>query len=282
MSDWLEHGDFVPHAPSNVGAQVAVPHVGCTTKNKLYIKCTDEGSYIAWCHVCRKKGKYSPKGIRNVHKLRDLAVSKVTKEVSLPADRITNVSEWPTHARVWVLKYGITQGEIDEYCLSYSPSFDRVILPCYSECGVLLGWQGRDTEQARKGSPKYLTQRKEKASFYFKATKKNTDRSSGSDCTTLVVTEDILSAIKSSRVIDAVSILGVWLSPSDVAMLAALYSTVIIYLDNDNAAVIKQQENLKRLFRLFGCKVVVHRGDKDPKELSTQELEKLYGIYDKS
>ena len=278
MSEWLEFEDFVPHAPSNVGEQTAVPHSGCTPKDKLYIKRTEDDSVIAWCHVCRKRGKYSNKGTRNIHKLKAITKSTVTNEVSLPADCNTNIDEWPTHARVWVLRYGITLGEINDYSMAYSPSFDRVILPCYSDDGDLLGWQGRDTEQTREGSPKYITQRKAQAGFYFKAKTKRTASGSGGDCTTLVITEDILSAIKSSRVVDAVSILGVWLSPEDVMDLAHNYTTVIVYLDNDNAAVIQQQENLKRLFRLFGCTVVVHRGTKDPKELSTKELEKLYDV----
>lgn len=278
MSDWLNYDEYVPLAPDTAGGQVHVPHEGCTLKEKLYIKRTHDDTIIAWCHVCRKRGKHTPKGTRNLHKLKRLSVPTIVSDVKLPHDCIYDVDKWPTKARVWVLKYGIRQEEIDVYSLAYSPSLGRVILPCRSDEGSLLGWQGRDTEEAGEGSPKYLAQRREETSFYFKAKKKSSPCSSASDSSTLVITEDILSAIKSSRVCDSVAILGVWLTPKDALELSEQYDTVIVYLDNDNSKVRQQQENLKRLFKLFGCTVVVHRGSRDPKELSEAELQEIYDV----
>jgi allophanate hydrolase subunit 1 len=87
----------------------------------------------------------------------------------------------------------------------------------------------------------------------------------------LVITEDILSAIKMGRYADTIALLTAH-DKDEVVSLCKGYEKVIIYLDNDNAHVRDAQERLKARIGLVNRNVVVYRGDKDPKECSDDEL----------
>jgi len=94
--------------------------------------------------------------------------------------------------------------------------------------------------------------------------------SSGSD--TLVIVEDILSAIKLGRHCDTIALLGTSFHDDDLLSIGK-YKRVIIYLDDDNAQVKRMQRKLKRRISYLCDDVqIYHSGGVDPKDLTDAEI----------
>lgn len=92
---------------------------------------------------------------------------------------------------------------------------------------------------------------------------------------TVVIVEDLISAIKCSQVVDSIAILGV--HPSSYVVEKILkegYKRAFVFLDGDNPVVrMKAREIGKRL--PFVETVVIETG-KDPKEHTVEELRELF------
>jgi len=266
----LDPSEFMEHAPLINGAQVHINHEGCPEgldrKKRLYIKRLPDNTVLAYCHHCGSSGYYTDK-ITNIHsKNRIQAIAKDPKDLRLPIDTEVNQSVWPTTARAWLLKYGITEKEIKNHGIVYSPSVDRLLFPIYMD-GNYVGWQGRSF--AKDGDvPKYLTT-------------VDSDNPSGNcgvykhglDSSTAVLVEDIISAIKVSRTTDAIALLGSHPTPEVINWIANRYKNTYIWLDNDKPEVIKQQNKLASLFKvLVSGRVELILTSKDPKDHSDNEI----------
>lgn len=268
----LNPSDFMEHAPDEPGTQVHVDHEGCPegidTKKRLYIKRLPDNTVLAYCHHCGLSGYYKEK-IRNIHRVAKPSVGEINvlaKDLRLPKDVLKDETRWPITATWWLLKYGITNDEVKKHGIVYSPSIDRLLLPLYMD-GDYIGWQGRSLTQNRD-VPKYITQ----------VDSNRPDGNCGSyrvglNQDTAVLVEDIISAIKVSRVVDSIALIGSHPTPEVINWIAKRYKNIFIWLDNDKPEVIKMQNKLHSLFRvLVPGKVKLILTDKDPKEYSTEEI----------
>jgi hypothetical protein len=168
-------------------------------------------------------------------------------------------------ASQWVRQYGITEKEVQDNGIFYSDIAGGVCFPVYRDGGlhgVVVRKHLRPVGGVWRGA-KYLTRQ------YDMARPMVYKRLSAHDV--LVITEDILSAIKMGRYADTIALLTAH-DKDEVVSLCKGYEKVIIYLDNDNAHVRDAQERLKARIGLVNRNVVVYRGDKDPKECSDDEL----------
>ena len=297
----LDKEDFVPYAPTDVGDEVHVHHCRQGKNNdRLYIRRTDDGSIVAYCHHCGLSGYYH-EGRRRLadlvrRKAGSVAIEDKSKNtITLPSDVIMNPSHWPMAARQWYKQYGITDEEIKDAGICYSHYRGRVIIPTYGNEGKLLQWQGREIQGITDKSSYEKErssdgERKTISKYYTKmasGTSKReivqcivprricSDRSALAITTpTLVITEDKLSAIKCARLHDALPLLGSSVKARDLTSLNK-YGIIYIFLDNDNSQVKKSQLRLKRNLELIVPKVIVIHSDKDPKECSMQELRDL-------
>lgn len=181
------------------------------------------------------------------------------REVWLPSDC---TDELPTKAKLWLLRYHITQEEIHKYAIKWSPHYERLILPVHKD-GKLVYWTGRyfgnETTQ-----PKYLNLRQEKGNVVFQV---GTEASQ-----ILVIVEDILSAIAVSRAgYRAIALLGCHLSDSvlNEMQLQGKQATVVLWLDQD-----KQCTSFKVAKRLevLGWKGKVVVTPLDPKEYTPDQI----------
>jgi hypothetical protein len=93
-------------------------------------------------------------------------------------------------------------------------------------------------------------------------------------CSSLVLVEDIISAIKISELSPCVSLMGTRLEEK-MLTLAKLYGTIYVWLDMDNHEVRKQAIRIKRQLETVGCKVKLLKTDKDPKEYSIEEIKEI-------
>jgi hypothetical protein len=173
----------------------------------------------------------------------------------------------------WLRKYGITNKEILQNGIGHSNSgvflvsrsitlAPLLVLPIWERASTLLLWQGRYMGEDRK-YPRYYTVGLTDSVLPIYGYH--------SDLSVVAVCEDILSAIKISRVCSSMPLLGSFLSKEKAIRLSKLYKGLIFWLDYDKADVaIKLADQYKPFFE--NVNVVVT--EKDPKEYSTEEIQK--------
>lgn len=257
-----------------IGEQTNINHDDCSagtdTRKRLYVKrlshCT-----VAYCHNCGEHGWHNS-AKRRIVSVEELLSTieqeeKAAGEVVLPSDLERNLAFWPAEAQAWLAKYEITPDEITNHSISYSPSWDRVILPVYRG-GELVYWQGR----ALNGrEPKYLAAKGGTKPLFSVLCHNATD--------SCFVVEDYLSAIKMGRHADAVALLGTSADINDLTDALSGYKNIGIVLDPDIAGLRKAHELTTRLTLTVPGEVrIFHPGEtflKQPKELDDSTLEYL-------
>ena len=260
--------------------QVNVNHEGCSAgedrKKRLYIKRTKD-AILYYCHHCSEHRTVRDSVRKNKSYAAKSAKAYGERILSLPKDSSSDTAEWPSPARVWVWKYGITDREIKDRGIVYSERMRRILIPCWNE-GKLMSFQSRDVHG--DGKPKYLSYGDKDSVYAVLTVRPEPSGSEGaSDPTTLIkplcIVEDVLSCIKVGRQMDSLALRKCSLSDKELWWIVKEgYNDFTIFLDDDNAQVKKQQIVLKNKLAPFGCTRVVHTGGIDPKELSDEEIEK--------
>jgi len=196
---------------------------------------------------------------KGVHDGADISGGSLT----MPHDSEGDIRAWPSKARLWIRQARVTDDEVKRYGISYSNRLGRVVLPVWCG-GVLVGYQARKIHEGDEG-PKYYTRTSEPERMVF-----TVDNDNHSD--TIVLCEDVLSAIRVGRFMPAGAILGTSTSNYSLSLLTGDKKYAIIYLDYDNRVVINNSIKLKNKLELLLSKVDLIRTTKDPKTLSDTEL----------
>lgn len=157
----------------------------------------------------------------------------------------------PIIAKQWLLKYGITNQEIQDNKIAWNAN-SQILILLYTQ----NYWQGRCFGNQYQ---KYLSKGNKPLTIYG-----NSD--------TIVCVEDVLSAIKIARLSPsycATPLLGSSMPLETTQSLSERFSKIIIWLDRDKAKdAIRIAKNLKQ--RGINSEVVI--SPKDPKEYSKGEL----------
>lgn len=173
----------------------------------------------------------------------------------------------PTRVLTWIKKYGITGAECKDNLFGWSEAAQMLVMPVYSGSswfdsttrGRLLMWQGRYFGPNEK-HPKYLTRGRAEDVLHL-LDFVQTDA--------LVLTEDLISAIKVGRQFSTVPLFGSNLSLERIVRLSKITKRLVIWLDDD-----KYEEALK--FRNRAAQYIpnVHvlRTPKDPKEYNDEAI----------
>ena len=274
MSNYLHPNEYLPHAPDGSGEQVKINHADCPagedTKQRLYIKRCDDGiTILAYCHHCGGRGKYNTFATANIATAKTRfngSRSVRTKSIHYPSGVIKDTSRWPSAARAWLYRYGITNEEIKDYGIFYNPSLLRVGIPVFGSIGLVALQYRRIFDEPQDMGPKYTTVTTDNVPLYH-----SRGSATGS---TVVICEDAISAIKCGRILPAVALIGVFLNESHVKELVDNYDRFLIFLDDDNTTVRMQQLILKNRLDVFGEAKIVHT-DRDPKAYSEEELRRI-------
>ena len=163
---------------------------------------------------------------------------------------ITTTTDIPQEAMQWLLKYNITQNEIDKYKIKWSnPSKVLVLIQTKDY------WQGRNFGF---GSQKYKSNGVKPLTIYGKGD-------------TIILVEDVLSAIKIARTKDysALPLLGSNLSKKIESNLADRYSKIYVWLDRDKARHAVQIKNRLRSLGITSKAVITPL---DPNEYNETEI----------
>jgi hypothetical protein len=257
--EWLSEAQKLTEGRSD-----RVGHL-CGEGDVLIIEHNSEG-YRAYCHRCHEGG-WKPHGRQSLDKQLarwESSNADITRnsEIVLPRDYSNNIHP---NGLIWLSRGGITSRLIDKYRIGYSEHFGRVFLPVY-DSGVLVYYQARAVHKGQ--TPKYINPRTDKSNIRF-VSLPNDDKQ------TLVVTEDILSAIRVGEVkgFTGCSILGTTASPSDINFINS-YPETVLWFDPD-AAGRKCTKVLSRSLGMLGRDCRVIRSTRDPKVYTHKELEAM-------
>lgn len=189
---------------------------------------------------------------------------RVEEPIYLPSDCDTL---YPIRALEWIEQYELTKTDLLNHNVMWSDSIQRLIFPIYGD-GHLIAWQGRSFhlgDMAIAKIPKWFG--KGNLSSVYNILGKG-DR--------LVITEDIISAIKVSRCgVMSMPLYGSFIGRERFKRLYNLYGDQVeisIWLDPD-----KRTEALKeaKLGEVCGLHTTVIYSNKDPKEHTYEEIKNI-------
>lgn len=245
-----------------------------TNTNAAIINHTTRG-YSLFCHACgynpfQDKGIQTLEELKRLKELNEQAERYTDKNVRVPSDITEDI---PLAGRLWLYNAGISPTIWKEYNVGYSESLQRVILPVYGSDGELIWYQGRAVHEGQR--PKYLNPTVPKDGRMFVSC----NRTPISGTTTVIVCEDILSAIRVGKATSClssdgnkyigVSLLGTKLTTESINTLSNA-KRIISWFDADAAGSKARSE----LYKAVGIFTTVNsiRSERDPKRYSDQDI----------
>jgi hypothetical protein len=263
-------------------------HTDCSagedTKHRLYIKVPDATPWqrVAYCHNCGGSGfavlrndsvfTPLPKEPLLGQKFEDINVAGFRapyvpagvkgmfsglKGKSWSPEKY--LDEMPGEAKAILAMAGITREEIGEHKICFDTDTQRLLYPTF----VVVG---KDED----GDPNYkIAQVQSKAIYRNQAPKYYTvyDKTVSERRTdvlrmpkdiivrphnTLVIVEDLLSAIRVNRQHNVLPICGTHLKTEHLFQYARKYKTICVWLDNDSEVVIEQARDIVRTVQMVG------------------------------
>lgn len=258
MSEFLDQEEWLPLAQQLDKGQKASHEHSCGSGRKLLV-VNGEAGFNAWCYRCGIGGfvPHAKPSLKERIAALTAAREADAKEQADPRPPLPanfEPASWPAFAKLWLYKAGLNNNLIKACGIYWCDRISRVVIPVVED-GKLIYWQARGFDKERA---KYLNPRVDKPIY------KRGDRGG-----LLVITEDILSAIKVSQVADAWSILGT----SMPAQLPALVSgrKVAVWLDPDEAGR-SGRGKLYRALSAAGIEATVIRSDEDPKMYNQDQI----------
>ena len=181
-----------------------------------------------------------------------------SKEVVLPDDVTTNIRQ---DALAWIRQYSVTNQELEQNTVLWSPHKELLIFPIFDGTKSLLAWNGRyfgpNVEY-----PKYVTYGLRRNVFHHIHPDTPTN--------TVVLVEDMVSAIKVGRVASAMPLFSSDINKYRLFRVSGNFDNIVVWLDpNKHQHAIALSQRAESFFK----KVGVVLSDKDPKCYTTQEIE---------
>lgn len=228
--------------------------VGRSNSSKLEV---DEDAISFFCWRCGRHALYPHPGSARARLgqdsrpevLEDLDDKKWKRE--WPGGS-TDLLNWPPDVLAWATKV-LDVAMVRDSGMAWDQDRERLWLPVCLD-GVPVKWNGR---KFRTDGPKYLTGKVQDYRYHDAF---GEDRS-------VILTEDIVGAMRLAHSLEtrAYPILGVSIDYQSAQRLSEGSQHVVIWLDNDNAQVMKARRKLVKLFDSLGCSVTLYRGAFDPK-----------------
>lgn len=221
-------------------------------KPRLWISRNNKGVTF-FCHNC---GQSQFIFIENNQRVKQVVKDSLAAEkaLQLPEDL---TEDFPKEALLFLYKYNLTTDEITNNGLLWSRKLNRLVFPIYHE-GKMIYWQARDVSGEHF---KWLTPKGVKKPLH-------TVPSQNGRCDAVIIVEDIISAIKVSRIADVICLFGTFLS-KEARLEASNYEIIHIWLDNDAQDKAKKMQEQIELMHT-NCQVIVT--PHDPKTYTTEEI----------
>jgi len=198
-----------------------------------------------YCFGCRfYKTKDDLKSLRSrvADRGRSTEIDTVVQDIKVDSDI-------PPEARRWLYSYGITKEDIHNYGIGWNESQALLVLHKQKDY-----WQGRTFNPHAR--TKYMSMGKKPLLLYGKSD-------------TIVLVEDIISAIRISEVATGMPLLGVSMSQQTIDKIVENFNRAVVWLDRDKATLAIKH---KRALEMRGIDASVVISPKDPKEYTKGEL----------
>lgn len=256
LASWLPHAERL--AP---GQRARIGH-DCGPGKVLIVENKADG-WSGYCFRCDDHGwKYKPLpslGERLAQRTAQRQAEVALEEDPAPPQPcVFDTAEWPLEARVWLYKAALTTEDIAALGYYYHPPTKRVVIPVLDK-GELIYWQARRI--FGEAGPKYINPVVPRGSVVPRY-------GSGP---AIVLTEDILSAVRCGMAAEAWCLMGVKLCEPVLARLMADGRPVLIWLDPDKAGW-NGAAAISRTLALAGVPHAVVNSAKDPKFHSRAEV----------
>ena len=173
---------------------------------------------------------------------------KPTSQIVLPSD-VT--MELPFAAKDWLKQYQLTRLDTNRNHVMWSDKWSRIIFPYFNEV-ELLAWQGR-----------YVGEDKTKAKWFSQGKIHEIIHPLQVHQRQAVLVEDIVSAIKVSKICGAIPIFGSSVSTKQILRLKSIVDEVWFWLDPDMRG---KSLKLAHISNTLGLTAHTIFSDKDPKE----------------
>jgi len=265
----LRSTEFMPYAPTLRGTE-RVNHEDCPAgtdiKRRLYVTRKEEGNVVAYCHNCGNSGVSGGASRFRLAHLPPISATSKRERLEMIGDLVKSPTTWPKEMRLWLKECGIDLTIATKYGIVYDSVDRRIIIPTRDESGDLVMYQSR--RLYGDGTPKYLTY-KEKGAYYHHAL-----MGKGKNNTCIIV-EDMVSAIRCAEAGYAAVPLFTSTMADDIYLtLMGKYDTIVVWLDNDNATVIRHSREIRKRAALTGVAPNVLRvGQRsDPKHYSEKGI----------
>lgn len=249
--------------------------VCCGSGPSMIINHSAKG-YSGHCFRDKSHGGFHPHGVLSLTELakrREASQELRTGPLVLPQGFTQDIPVW---AKAWQLKAGIDTAQGQHYGFGFDPKSNRVIVPVYED-GVLVAFTARAVD---KQTPKYIARYKEgyeNAIFTSDpALMLPAAVLDGIPPYDLLVTEDVLSAIRVGRHVLSRSILGTTAKEKTARVLAGLRDnpTVGVWLDGDRAGR-KGRDRVAVDLSLQGATIIKITTPLDPKRYSNREIKEI-------
>lgn len=319
---WLEQAKKLPYGQRT--------KIVCCSADRSCLITHDQKGYRAWCFRCDPQDpiRFVPHGLRSIAELSAIRLAQQTflqtgmpsgnkqqrmsGEDYLPKDVQVDPVQWPGSMHKWLLSAGIPVAISTAYGFGYSQTLSRCVLPLKYRgisstlsgeiptsnersqriCGCLL----RSLDRAIK--PKYLLKHEDAENAVFLADSSHvlpSAQNAGTlDAFDLVVTEDVLSAIRVGRHTTSGALLGTGVGAGRIQSLLGrtLLPTmdtsfamgeqtdqnhvirIGIWMDPDNAGF-KARRKLFRSLTMQGHTCTIIRSEKDPKFYSDNQIRSI-------
>jgi len=171
--------------------------------------------------------------------------SNTEKHIHLPFDATESIG---AQASLWLRQYDITRQEVVDHDIEWSPYKQMLIFPYYGVDKQLLAWQGRDF------SPN------PKSKWYSQGDLKSILHLVGEPDDTLVIVEDIVSAIKVSRQYQVLPIFGSYVNAEYLTRLKNYAKMLVFWFDPDAKLKAFKSSQTARMLG-FESKVIISAYD---------------------
>jgi len=197
-----------------------------------------------------------------IFSINDRRLDNATKSL-LPADFSREV---PTRALTWLMQYGLPYSYWEKH-IGYSEAHERLVFIIGTPLQFSIGrYVGTATPSPRKW-------------FVWGESHSHCEVVLPGEATTgdsIVLVEDLISAHKVGQIATAIPLFGTRVHPCHLYYLINTDKPVILWLDKDQELNVKKQA--LNLGSLLGRNIKVITTDKDPKELSFENIRNECGI----
>jgi hypothetical protein len=168
-------------------------------------------------------------------------------------------------ALTWLRQYGITEDEVRQQGLLWSDVLKWLIFPYYSELNNIVGWQARTfNPQQVKDKKKWFTFGDMSNHMQLYGVEENRE------CDTIVIVEDVVSAMKIGRHWVSMPMFGSYLPLKNMNRIKKLgFDNVAIWMDPDK---VEDSRRTAARIRQFGVNSFTIETLRDPKEYSDVEI----------